>query len=113
MIIYSIGRGDHMKKNMHNFPEKIKLLRNNYGYTQSELARKLSLTRASINAWEMGLSAPSTPFIVELSKIFHVTTDYLLGLDDCITIRTDGLSEREISAILNIVEAFYERNIDE
>lgn len=101
-----------MKKNMHNFPEKIKLLRTNYGYTQSELARKLSLTRASINAWEMGLSAPSTPFIVELSKIFHVTTDYLIGLDD-FTIRTDGLSEREISAILNIVEAFYERNIDE
>lgn len=97
-----------MKKNMHNFPKKIKLLRDKYGYTQSDLAKKLSLTRASVNAWEMGISTPSTPFIVELSKIFHVTTDYLLGLDDCVTIKTDNLTEREISAILNIVEVFCE-----
>ena len=97
-----------MEKTMHDFPNRLKGLRNKLGYTQSDLAKKLSLTRASINAWEMGLSAPSTPFLVELSRIFHVTTDYLLGLDDCITIRTNNLSEREISAILNTVEAFYD-----
>ena len=97
-----------MEKNMYDFPGRLKILRDKYGYTQSDLAKRLSLTRASVNAWEMGLSAPSTPFLIELSKLFHVTTDYLLGLDDCITIRTDNLSEREISAILNTVEAFYE-----
>ncbi len=97
-----------MEKVMHDFPNRLKDLRNKYGYTQSELAKKLSLTRASVNAWEMGLSSPSTPFLVELSRLFHVTTDYLLGLDDCIVIRTDNLSEREITAILNTVEAFYE-----
>ena len=93
---------------MYDFPNRLKNLRNKYGYTQSDLAKKLSLTRASVNAWEMGLSAPSTPFFVELSRIFHVTTDYLLGLDDCITIRTNDLSDREISAVLNIVESFHE-----
>lgn len=97
-----------MEKTMYDFPNRLKKLRNKYGYTQSDLAKKLSLTRASVNAWEMGLSAPSTPFLVELSRLLHVTTDYLLGLDDCITIRTNNLSEREISAILNTVEAFYE-----
>ena len=56
----------------------------------------------------MALSATSTPFLVELSRLFHVTTDYLLGLDDCITIRTDNLTDREITAILNIVESFHE-----
>ena len=91
---------------MHDFPNRLKELRNKLGYTQSDLAKKLSLTRASVNAWEMGLSAPSTPFIVELSRLFHVTTDYLLGLDECMTIRTDNLSDREISVILNTVEAF-------
>ncbi len=97
-----------MKNAVYDFPERLKLLRSNYGYTQAELARKLMITRASVNAWEMGLSAPSTPFLVEISKIFSVTTDYLLGLDECITIRTDGLSDRETSAVLNIVEAFHE-----
>lgn len=99
-----------MEKNMHDFPNRLKDLRNKYGYTQSDLAKKLSLTRASVNAWEMGLSAPSTPFLVELSRLLHVTTDYLLGLDDCITIRTNNLSDREISALLNTVEAFYENH---
>ena len=101
-----------MEKTMHDFPNRLKNLRSKYGCTQAELAKKLSLTRASINAWEMGLSAPSTPFLVELSRLFHVTTDYLLGLDDCITIRTDNLTEREIDAILNITEAFYENHKD-
>lgn len=97
-----------MNKTMHNFPDRLKELRNKLGYTQSDLAKKLSITRASVNAWEMGLSSPSTPFLVELSRLFHVTTDYLLGLDECITIRTDNLSDREISVILNTVEAFNE-----
>ncbi len=70
-----------MKKTMHTFPERLKDLRDRLGYTQSDLAKKLSITRASVNAWEMGISAPSTSWLVELSNLFHVTTDYLLGLD--------------------------------
>lgn len=97
-----------MKKTMHNFPERLKDLRDRLGYTQSDLAKKLSITRASVNAWEMGISAPSTSWLVELSNLFHVTTDYLLGLDDCITIRTNTLSDRAVTAILNTVDAFYE-----
>ena len=97
-----------MKKTMHTFPERLKDLRDRLGYTQSDLAKKLSITRASVNAWEMGISAPSTSWLVELSHLFHVTTDYLLGLDDCITIRTNTLSDRAVTAILNTVEAFYE-----
>ncbi|MDY4214547.1 MAG: helix-turn-helix transcriptional regulator [Eubacteriales bacterium] len=97
-----------MKKTMHTFPERLKDLRDRLGYTQSDLAKKLSITRASVNAWEMGISAPSTSWLVELSNLFHVTTDYLLGLDDCITIRTNTLSDRAVTAILNTVEAFYE-----
>ena len=97
-----------MNETMHSFPDRLKELRSKLGYTQSELAKKLSITRASVNAWEMGLSSPSASFLVELSRLFHVTTDYLLGLEECIVIRTDNLSDREISAILNTVEAFNE-----
>lgn len=97
-----------MNKSMYDFPERLKYLRSKMGYTQADLAKKLSLTRASVNAWEMGLSAPSTPFLVELSRLFNVTTDYLLGLDDCITIRTENLTDREISVVLNTIECFKE-----
>ena len=88
--------------------EKIKILRDKAGMSQAQLAKKLDVTRSSVNAWEMGISAPSTSWLVELSNLFHVTTDYLLGLDDCITIRTNTLSDRAVTAILNTVEAFYE-----
>jgi len=97
-----------MEKTMHGFPERLKDLRNKMGYTQADLARKLSLSRASVNAWEMGLSAPSIPFVVELAGLFHVTTDYLLGLEERVVIRTDELSEREVLVVLNTVEAFIE-----
>lgn len=99
-----------MKKTMNNFPERLKDLRDKFGYTQSDLAKKLSVTRATVNAWEMGISAPSTSWLVELSNLFHVTTDYLLGLDNCVTIRTNTLSDRAVMAILNTVEAFYENH---
>ena len=95
-----------MDKTLYDFPNRLKDLRNKMGLTQAELAKKLSLTRASVNAWEMGLSAPSTPFIVELSRLFNVSTDYLLGLDDTAVIRTDDLSDEEIAVILNTVKCF-------
>ena len=92
---------------MHNFPSRLKGLREKTGLTQSELAKKLNINRSSVNAWEMGLSAPSTPFVAELSKLFSVTSDFLLGLDDSVVIRTDGLSENEVAVLMNTVQCFH------
>lgn len=46
--------------------DKIKQLRTSRDMTQSDLAKKLNITRSSVNAWEMGLSTPSTAYLVEL-----------------------------------------------
>ena len=92
---------------MFGFSNRLKNLREKLGITQSELARRLSLTRSSVNSWEMGIAVPSTPFIVELARLFSVTTDYLLGLDETMTIHTDGLSEREISLLLDMLDYFH------
>ena len=40
--------------------ERIKKLREKQGYTQTELAKMLGVTRSCVNAWEMGISVPST-----------------------------------------------------
>ena len=95
-----------MAKELFPLAGKIKQLREKSEMTQAELARELGLTRSSINAWEMGLSVPSTPFIVELSKLFGVSTDYLLGLDTTATLKVDGLSEREVSILTELVACF-------
>lgn len=61
--------------------DKIKALREANGMTQNDIARKFGITRSSVNAWEMGISTPSTTYIVELAHLFSVSTDYLLGLE--------------------------------
>ena len=73
--------------------DKIRELRERAGYSQSELARRLSVTRSSVNAWESGLSAPTAVYIVELAKLFRVTSDYLLGLDTSLALTLSELTE--------------------
>lgn len=76
--------------------EKIKHLREKNNLTQSALAKKLNVTRSSVNAWEMGISVPSTALLVELAKLFQVSTDYLLGLEHKATLDISSLNEEEI-----------------
>lgn len=86
--------------------DTIKLLRNARGMTQANLARKLNITRSSVNAWEMGISVPSTTYIVELAQLFHVSTDYLLGLEQNSSIDISGLDDTEIKIIYELVNHF-------
>lgn len=71
--------------------------------TQAALAKRLGITRSSVNAWELGISVPSTQYIVELAHIFHVSTDYLLGVDCSATVSVAGLSEKDVQLICEIV----------
>ena len=84
--------------------ERIKKLREKQGYTQTELAKMLGVTRSCVNAWEMGISVPSTQSLVQLAQIFDISTDYLLGLDVAFAIRTDGLSDNDIQLVHSIVQ---------
>ena len=83
--------------------DKIKLLREKRGFTQSELARRLGITRSGVNAWEMGITTPSTQYIVELSLLFDVSTDYLLDMPQTSSVSVEGLTDKEISAIVEII----------
>ena len=90
--------------------ERIKFLREQKTYTQTELAKKLGITRSSVNAWEMGISVPSTQYIVELSNIFSVSTDYLLGVEKTSTIDISGLTEQDIEMIYTLAEYLKSKN---
>lgn len=86
--------------------EKIKILRKKYNLTQTDIAKKLGITRSSVNAWEMGISIPSTQYIVELAQLFNVSSDYLLGISKTSTISVNGLSEEEIAALHGVISCF-------
>lgn len=89
-------------------PDMIKSLREDAGYSQSLLAKKLDVTRSSVNAWEMGLSTPTTNYIVALAKLFHVSSDYILGLDNNRTLNLNGYSEKQIELLYKLINYFDE-----
>ncbi len=83
--------------------DRIKALREEKGLTQTDLSKLLGITRSSVNAWEMGISVPSTQYIVELAHIFKVSTDHLLCVDNSASISIAGLSEKDIQLVHNII----------
>lgn len=90
--------------------ERIRFLREQKELTQTELAKKLGITRSSVNAWEMGISVPSTQYLVELANIFSVSTDYLLGVMRTASIDTTGLDEKDIEMVYKLVEHLKTKN---
>ena len=92
--------------------ERIKMLRENKQLSQSDLSKRLGITRSSINAWEMGISTPSTTYVVELSQIFHVSIDYLLGLDKNVSLDITGLDTEQVRILTDLAEHFRkEKNV--
>ena len=84
--------------------DRIRLLRERRGLTQSELAKQLGITRSSVNAWEQGISVPSTQYIVELATIFKISTDYLLGVESTASISVVGLTDEDIELAHSLIE---------
>ena len=61
--------------------DKIVGLRKSNGMSQEDLAEKLDVSRQAISRWESGAAMPDANNILQLSKLFDVTTDYLLNDD--------------------------------
>ena len=61
--------------------EKIHQLRKRQCMSQKELASQLTVSRQAISKWELGESVPDTENVVQLSKLFGVSADYLLNDD--------------------------------
>ena len=61
------------------FGEKLQKLRKEAGLSQEELAWQLGVSRQAVSKWERDGGYPETEKIIRMSRIFHVTLDYLLN----------------------------------
>lgn len=61
--------------------KNIRELRKENNLTQSELAKKLCLSQDTISLWELNKSLPDVLSIINMTKIFGVSSDYILGLE--------------------------------
>ena len=57
---------------------RIALLRKSIGMSQAELANELHISPSTLGSYEQGRREPSCAMLVSLSKVFHVSVDYLL-----------------------------------
>lgn len=91
--------------------EKIKQLRETNGLSQAELARRLDVTRSSVNAWESGLSTPTVQYVAAMSRLFHVSADYLLGTESDYVLSLQGYSQEELRLVADLI-AYFDKKRD-
>lgn len=82
---------------------KLKELRKQKRLTQKQVADRIGLAVSAVSSYEAGNRYPSYDVLIKLARIFHVSTDYLLGMTDKKEIDVAGLNEEEVEAISQLV----------
>lgn len=104
------NRGRKPKTTDYNsvFAQRFRNLIKEANITLPELAEKIGATRQSIGQWKDGNTIPNILILKRIAEYFNVSSDYLIGIDDCkdkektdISIET-GLSEKSIERLQKI-----------
>lgn len=67
---------------MEMIGERLSEVRKDHGDTQSSLAKKLNVSVATVRSWEQEKSSPAHEILVNICKMYRVSSDYLLGLSN-------------------------------
>ena len=73
--------------------ERIKELRTANNMLQSELAKRLGVTRSAVSAWEVGRTEPNLEIIEKMSKVFNCLKTDIIGADVVNYLVTSGDDE--------------------
>lgn len=95
---------------MVNFGDKLRKLRTEAGMTQSDLAKRLNITKYVVSYYELQERTPSPDVLIQLADIFHVSTDYLLGINHKKMIDVSDLSEEDMRFLLITIETLRKKN---
>jgi len=95
---------------MVNFGEKLRSLRKAAGMTQTDLANRLHITKSVVSYYELLERSPSPDVLIKLADIFHVTTDYLLGITHRKMIDVSDLSDDDVRLLLLTIETLRKKN---
>lgn len=91
---------------------KIAEERKKLNLSQAELAEKLGVSQKSISKYECGTRRPSYEILVAMSKLFDVSTDYLLDIEDLLPKEQGCANEDEQTLILSYNEFQEKKYID-
>ena len=94
---------------IYGLPERLRELREKYGISQSDVAKRLNVTSSIISSYERGERTPSLPIIIKISYIYNCSLDYLLGKNNNdsshVYIDVTELSEKQRKAITDLIDS--------
>lgn len=93
-----------------NFGNKLKQLRLQNHMTQQQLASLMGVTKSVVSYYELQERIPSPEMLIKLSTIFHVSTDYLLGISSDNSINISGLNDDDIAVLSAMINLLREKN---
>ncbi|MCD8015929.1 MAG: helix-turn-helix domain-containing protein [Lachnospiraceae bacterium] len=93
------------------FGNRLKELRIKSGMTQKQLAERVGISKSIVSFYELHERQPSGDILIRLSATFHVSTDYLLGIDATPQLDLSGLEDEDIQAITVMVDLLRKKNL--
>lgn len=93
-----------------DFGYRLRELRESKSLTQTQVAKRLSLSKTTISGYENNIKTPSLEVLVKLSILYGVSSDYILGLENRKMLQIDGLTVNQENIIKSMVKEFKELN---
>lgn len=89
---------------MVNMGDKLRSLRIEKNLTQKQVADRIGLAISAVSSYESGSRYPTYDTLIKLARMFHVSTDYLLGIADKRNIDVTGLNDEDVGLISQLVD---------
>ncbi len=93
-----------------NFGNTLKELRIQNGMTQQQLAAQIGVSKSVVSYYELQERIPSPEILVRLAAVFHVSSDYLLGIEKSSYLDVSGLDADDIAVLNSMIILLRKKN---
>lgn len=83
--------------------ERLRALRRAKQLTQKQVSERLGIAVSTLSGYELEEKHPSYAMLMKLAKLYDVSTDYLIGMEDVRNINVSGLNDNEIKVITDMI----------
>lgn len=89
---------------IYDFGMRLKELREKKQLSQTDVAKRLDVTRSTVSGYECNTITPSLEQLVKLAVLYNTSLDYMMGMDNRSHLYLDDLSESQQQTILDVVD---------
>lgn len=89
---------------IYDFGLRLKELREARRLSQSEVAKRLEVTRSTISGYECNTITPSLEQLIRLAVLYNTSLDYMVGMNNRSYLYLDDLTESQQQTVLDVVD---------